>query len=44
MEESVRQRSIRLFTLVLAFLAVAGGLGASIFSNYYSEVYHIDAI
>ena len=44
MEGSVRQRSIRLFTLVLAFLAVAGGLGASIFSNYYSEVYHIDAI
>ena len=44
MEESVRQRNIRLFTLVLAFLAVAGGLGASIFSNYYSEVYHIDAI
>lgn len=42
--ESTEKRAVRLFTLVIALTALANGLGSSIFSNYFNEVYHIDSI
>lgn len=42
--EPSKKRAVRLFTLVIALTALANGLGSSIFSNYFNEVYHIDSI
>ena len=43
MKES-RQRAIRLFVLALACAAIADGLGAKIFSNYFNEVFCINSV
>ena len=42
--EPSKKRAVRLFTLVIALTALANGLGSSIFSNYFNEVYHIDSV
>ncbi len=44
MTEQNRQKAIYLFTAVLAFTALANGLGSNIFSNYFNEVFHIDSV
>ncbi|NBI09850.1 MFS transporter [Colidextribacter sp. OB.20] len=44
MTEQNRQRAVRLFVAVLALTALANGLGSSIFSNYFNEVFHIDSV
>lgn len=44
MTQQNRQKAIYLFTAVLAFTALANGLGSSIFSNYFNEVFHIDSV
>ena len=42
--EPSKKRAVQLFTLVIALTALANGLGSSIFSNYFNEVYHIDSV
>lgn len=44
MTEQNRQRAVRLFVAVLALTALANGLGNTIFSNYFNEVFHIDSV
>ena len=44
MTEQNRQRVVRLFVGVLALTALANGLGNTIFSNYFNEVFHIDSV
>lgn len=44
MDESAKQKSVKLFAAVLIFVALANGLGGSIFSNYFNEVYHITSV
>ena len=44
MTEQNRQRAVRLFVAVLALSALANGLGNTIFSNYFNEVFHIDSV
>ena len=44
MTEQTRQRTIRLFVLVLALTALANGLGNNILSNYFNEVFHINEV
>lgn len=39
-----REKAVFLFVLVLAFSALADGLGSKIFSNYFSEVFLIDSV
>lgn len=39
-----KQRAVKLFMLVLVCTALASGLGSSIFSNYFSEVFRIDSV
>ena len=39
-----KQRAVRVFLAVLALTALANGLGNSIFSNYFNEVFHIDSV
>ena len=44
MTQQNRQRAVRLFVVVLALTALANGLGNTIFSNYFNEVFHIDSV
>ena len=44
MTEQNRQRAVRIFVAVLALTALANGLGNTIFSNYFNEVFHIDSV
>ena len=44
MTQQNRQRAVRLFVAVLALTALANGLGNTIFSNYFNEVFHIDSV
>ena len=44
MTQQNRQRTVRLFVVVLALTALANGLGNTIFSNYFNEVFHIDSV
>ena len=44
MTEPIRRRAVRLFVGVLALTALANGLGNTIFSNYFNEVFHIDSV
>lgn len=44
MTEQNRQRAVRFFVAVLALTALANGLGNTIFSNYFNEVFHIDSV
>ena len=44
MTQQNRQRTVRLFVGVLALTALANGLGNTIFSNYFNEVFHIDSV
>ena len=44
MTKQNRQKAIYLFVVVLAFTALANGLGSNIFSNYFNEVFHVDEV
>lgn len=44
MTEQNRQWAVRLFVAVLALTALANGLGNTIFSNYFNEVFRIDEV
>lgn len=44
MDQRAHRRAVQLFVLVLAFTALADGLGSKIFSNYFSEVFLIDSV
>jgi len=44
MDQRTHRRAVQLFVLVLAFTALADGLGSKIFSNYFSEVFLIDSV
>lgn len=44
MTEQKRQWAVRMFLVVLALTALANGLGSSIFSNYFNEVFRIDEV
>ena len=44
MSEEKRQRAVRIFAVVLALTALANGLGNSILSNYFNEVFHINEV
>lgn len=44
MTEQKRQQAVRIFVAVLALTALANGLGNTIFSNYFNEVFHIDSV
>lgn len=39
-----KKRAVTLFTAVLVCVALADGLGAKIFSNYFNEVFHITSV
>ena len=39
-----QRRAVRIFVAVLALAALANGLGNSILSNYFNEVFHIDSV
>ena len=44
MTEQKRKKAVYLFVAVLAFTALANGLGSSIFSNYFNEVFQINEV
>lgn len=44
MAERTHKRAVWLFVLVLVCTGLAHGLGSTIFSNYFSEVFHIDSV
>ena len=44
MTEQKRKKAVYLFVAVLAFTALANGLGSNIFSNYFNEVFQINEV
>ena len=43
MDENKRVKCVRLFAAVVSLSALANGLSASIYNNYFSDVYQITA-